>query len=196
MPLKKGKSREAISQNIKTEMKSGKKQKQAIAIALNVAGLSKKRKKKKKKHKSTVKENFDSVYQSLLNHYLVEAYPSMPQTNTTNTTNTTTLQQAPQPTQTAGNSPTFQTVKPNSIQQQKSQELDPKVVQQIKTAFQQGNLQNYLKSNPNLAIDQNSKSYQSFPDQIKQIIVNHSNQSSVNQRNAVNTQLNGLNSNK
>lgn len=35
MPLKKGKSREAISQNIRTERHHGKSQKQAVAIALN-----------------------------------------------------------------------------------------------------------------------------------------------------------------
>ncbi len=35
MPLKKGKSKEAVKSNIKTEMKAGKPQKQAVAIALN-----------------------------------------------------------------------------------------------------------------------------------------------------------------
>jgi hypothetical protein len=43
MPLKKGKSKKVVGDNIKTEMKAGKPQKQAVAIALNTA-----RKKKKK----------------------------------------------------------------------------------------------------------------------------------------------------
>jgi len=43
MPLKKGKSRKVVSQNVKTEMAHGKPQKQAVAIALRVAGKAKKR---------------------------------------------------------------------------------------------------------------------------------------------------------
>jgi hypothetical protein len=48
MPLKKWKSKDVISQNIKTEMKVGKPQKKAVAIALNVAGKSKPKAKRKK----------------------------------------------------------------------------------------------------------------------------------------------------
>lgn len=46
MPLKSGKSQKAISSNIRTEMHHGKPQKQAIAIAMSKAGLSRGKKKK------------------------------------------------------------------------------------------------------------------------------------------------------
>ena len=46
MPLKKEKSKEVISSNIKELMSTGRPQKQAVAIALNQAGKGKKKKKR------------------------------------------------------------------------------------------------------------------------------------------------------
>lgn len=49
MPLKKGKSKKVISENIAELKNSGRPEKQSIAIAMSEAGLSKKKKKKSKK---------------------------------------------------------------------------------------------------------------------------------------------------
>ena len=41
MPLKSGKSKKVISENIRTEVKAGRPLKQSIAIAMSKAGMSK-----------------------------------------------------------------------------------------------------------------------------------------------------------
>jgi len=43
MPLKKGSSKATVSSNIRIEMKAGRPQKQAIAIAMSKAGKSRKK---------------------------------------------------------------------------------------------------------------------------------------------------------
>jgi len=48
MPLKKGYSKGSISANIRTEIKHGRSQRQAVAIALNVARKAKRRNRRKR----------------------------------------------------------------------------------------------------------------------------------------------------
>ena len=58
MPLKRGSSKETISQNIATEVHAGKPQKQAIAIAMQKAGKAKAKKPKPKRSIKSLREKY------------------------------------------------------------------------------------------------------------------------------------------
>ena len=49
MPLKRGKSKEAVGSNIKELLRSGRPKKQAVAIAMSKAGKKRKKRKRGKK---------------------------------------------------------------------------------------------------------------------------------------------------
>jgi hypothetical protein len=52
MPLRKGRSQKVITQNIRQLLREGYDRKQAIAIALNVAGLARKKRKKRRRSRT------------------------------------------------------------------------------------------------------------------------------------------------
>ena len=55
MPLVKGKSRKAVSSNIKTLIEEGRPQKQAVAISMGMAGMKKEMSEMEKKKKKMMK---------------------------------------------------------------------------------------------------------------------------------------------
>lgn len=60
MPLLKGSDKGIVGENIRTLMREGKKQSQAVAIAANVAGLGRK-KKRKVQHETTLEQGGQEV---------------------------------------------------------------------------------------------------------------------------------------
>ena len=70
MPLQKGKSEKAFKHNIKAEIKAGKPQKQAVAIAYSVKRGGKKRVNKESTTNEIVNASFDSLINQYLSDYL------------------------------------------------------------------------------------------------------------------------------
>lgn len=140
----------------------------------------------KKTSKKNVKESFDNVYVGLMEKFLFEANPAMPDPNSgmPDPAQTTTSDAGAQ----TGVSPmgvnkTFQTEKPNSTKPNKPKPVDPKLIKALQSAHnpQQPNQtqQNVSKimSQPNASmIDSNSSDYQSLPPEVQKALITHSQQ--------------------